>query len=120
MAKFAPGNTHAFQAGKSGNPNGRSKALRSVEELAKTLTADAMSTLAEVCRDVAAPAASRVTAAVAILDRGWGKPRQELQVTMDAHDLSDEALLAIVAKGQDDMAAEEEAAAEAGAAGSLH
>ena len=32
-----------------------------------------MNTLAQICRDKGAPAAARVTASVALLDRGWGK-----------------------------------------------
>ena len=115
--KFAPGNAFAFKKGQSGNPSGRTKGLYRVEDLAKTHTLAAMETLVKVATNDDAPAASRVAAAVAILDRGWGKPRQELAVTMDAHDMSDEALLAIVAKGMD---AATEDAAEFEADGSLH
>lgn len=96
-----------FQPGRSGNPGGRSRAL---EGVCRALTDEMVGVLAAVARDKNAAAAARVTAAVAILDRGWGKPRQELQVATDAHDLSDEALLAIIAKGQAEAAAAAEAA----------
>ena len=39
-------------------------------------TVDAAYTLVSICRDPTAPAAARVAAAVAILDRAWGKPRR--------------------------------------------
>ena len=95
-----------FQKGQSGNPGGRSRAL---EGVCRALTDEMVGVLAAVARDKNAAAAARVTAAVAILDRGWGKPKQELAVAMDAHDLSDEALLAIIAKGQAEAAAAEAA-----------
>lgn len=40
-----------FQKGQSGNPGGRPKALREVEELARQETAPAMQTLATIHRD---------------------------------------------------------------------
>lgn len=47
-----------------------------VQALARTYTQDAMRVLAEVMNDDTATAASRVSAAEAILSRGWGKPAQ--------------------------------------------
>jgi hypothetical protein len=44
-----------------------------VTTLARTFTAKAIDLLGAVMQDPKAPQASRVTAAVALLDRGWGK-----------------------------------------------
>ena len=73
MSRFAPG--------QSGNPGGRPKALRSVEEEARKHTALAMQTLASIANDIKAPPAARVTAASVLLDRGWGKARQHMELT---------------------------------------
>ncbi len=67
-----------FQKGVSGNPGGRSKALRAVETAAKAHTDTALGTLVEICTDRAAPPSARVSAATALLDRGWGKPTQPI------------------------------------------
>jgi hypothetical protein len=68
-----------FKKGQSGNPGGRPKALRQVEELARTQTMDALKTLETIHKNPKAPPAARVAAANALLDRGWGKARQALE-----------------------------------------
>lgn len=70
-----------FKKGQSGNPGGRSKAVKAVEETAREHTPLAMRALADICGDTAAPPAARVAAAIALLDRGWGKPLQRQDVT---------------------------------------
>ena len=65
-----------FQPGQSGNPGGRPKALKAVEEAARLHTEEAIATLAAICNNKDAPEAARVAAANALLDRAWGKPRQ--------------------------------------------
>jgi hypothetical protein len=50
-----------------------------VVRLARKHTERAISLLVKVIEDDAAPVAARVTAAQAVLDRGWGKPRQEVE-----------------------------------------
>lgn len=67
-----------FLPGQSGNPGGRPKALREVMELARAKTEAAVEALAGIMSDEAAPAAARVSAATALLDRGWGRPVQGL------------------------------------------
>lgn len=54
------------------------KAVTDIRSLARTHSRLAISTLAAVARSKSAPAAARVGASVALLERGWGKPQQDL------------------------------------------
>ncbi|MEN9434564.1 MAG: hypothetical protein RLZZ422_2153 [Pseudomonadota bacterium] len=56
------------------------KATASIREAAQQYTETALKTLVEVMSDETAPHAARVAAANSLLDRGHGKPRQELDV----------------------------------------
>jgi hypothetical protein len=47
-----------------------------IASLARSFTQPALKTLAAIMRHPKAPAAARVQACVALLDRGWGKPKQ--------------------------------------------
>ena len=66
-----------FVKGHSGNPAGRPKDAYKVSELARTFTTEAIETLAEIMRH-AKDERVRGTAAQALLDRGWGKPKVEI------------------------------------------
>jgi hypothetical protein len=68
-----------FKPGVSGNPLGRPKSDVTIRELAKQHTVDALSTLVEIAQNKKAPPSARVHAAVALLDRGWGKPPQYVE-----------------------------------------
>jgi hypothetical protein len=59
-----------FKPGVSGNPSGKRKACQDVQALARTHTPEAIEALVAA---LAYPR-ERVAAAVALLDRGWGKP----------------------------------------------
>ena len=59
------------------------KAQADIRSLARAHTATAIKTLVGIMNQSEAPAASRVAAASAILDRGWGKPKQEHGFTDD-------------------------------------
>jgi hypothetical protein len=71
---------HLFKPGQSGNPSGRPKADKTVKALAREHTAAAINRLAEIVNDKSASQSAQVQAATALLDRGWGKPLQQLEV----------------------------------------
>ena len=71
-----------WKKGQSGNPSGRPKAIVSLVELARAQTEDSINLVA-VRDNPEAPAAARVGAANALLDRGWGKPSQTISQNID-------------------------------------
>ena len=96
------GKGRPFKPGQSGNPGGRPRVLRDVQELAREKSPEAIETLSNIMHDTKAPRAARVAAANPLLDRGYGKPTQPISQTLtkvDPSSLSDEELAAIVAQG---------------------
>lgn len=68
-----------------------------IKALARDRSAEALETLTEVMRDKSAGATTRVAAANAILDRGYGKPQQVIEATLTAFDqMTDDELLALL------------------------
>lgn len=65
-----------FQPGESGNPGGRPKEVGHIRKLAREYTERAVQTLVEALGDE--KGATRVAAATALLDRGWGKAPQAM------------------------------------------
>jgi hypothetical protein len=63
-----------FPKGVSGNPNGRPRIVTDLQTAARSLAPEALSVLAEIMANKRHPAAARVAAANAILDRGFGRP----------------------------------------------
>lgn len=61
-----------FVKGVSGNPGGRPKSIEEIKNLARSYTAEAMEALLTIATSGKSESA-RVSAANAILDRGWGK-----------------------------------------------
>jgi hypothetical protein len=90
----------SFKPGNRANPKGRPKldpaikaakleaksAIVDVRAAAKENTADAIKTLKTVMNNDHAPSAARVAAAIAILDRGWGKPMQAVEASVSILD----------------------------------
>lgn len=54
-----------------------------IRSLARQHTALAIKTLVGIASQRTASDSSRVAAATALLDRGWGKPKQELEINQD-------------------------------------
>jgi hypothetical protein len=67
-----------FKKGQSGNPGGRPKVVAEVKELARAHTGEAIETLVSIMTNHKAAPAARVSAANALLDRGYGKPPQHI------------------------------------------
>jgi hypothetical protein len=73
-------NLKNYPPGVSGNPNGRKPAttetqtLRAIMRLARTHSADAIEVLRSIMMDESASTRDRIAAAVAMLDRGCGRP----------------------------------------------
>ena len=70
-------NLGQYISGHSGNAGGRPKDEHRVAELARSFTTEAIDTLVELMRS-GKDERVRGTAAQALLDRGWGKPKVEL------------------------------------------
>ena len=67
-----------FKKGQSGNPGGRPKVVAEVKELARAHTGEAIQTLVSIMSNPKSAPAARVSAANALLDRGYGKPPQHI------------------------------------------
>ena len=99
---FEKGKPHRgqFQPGQSGNSGGKPKAIIEVTAAARQRTLEAIETLTTIMRDKKASPSARVTAAVALLERGWGKAPQSISIKRDPSEmghLTDDELIAIAA-----------------------
>lgn len=82
-----------FEKGKSGNPGGRPKGVGDLREVARQHTHDAVQVLVEVMADATAAPSARVGAAQALLDRGWGRAPQSLEISEKREEVDDGLLL---------------------------
>jgi HEAT repeat protein len=96
----------AWKPGQSGNPSGRPKVYKDIQELAKVHTPAAIAALVLSLQDER----TRVPAAVALLDRGWGKPSQSLDInsnsTIELHLVAARAISATLIEQQSTPAIE--------------
>ena len=70
----------SWKKGQSGNPGGKRKQDYRIRDLAQALTEEALETLRSIMKGSEDDRA-RVAAANAILDRGYGKPAQAVDIT---------------------------------------
>jgi hypothetical protein len=95
-----PLSSTAFKPGQSGNPSGRPKAILDVIHLARTHTPMAIGALVKIATSKTSPPAAIVAASVALLDRGWGRPSQTLDVnsssTIELHLIAARAISSVL------------------------
>ena len=72
----------AYKPGQSGNPKGKPAIPEDVKEAAKAHTLTAINTLVDIMLN-GKNDASRVNASVAVLNRGWGAPKQTMDVDVN-------------------------------------
>jgi hypothetical protein len=95
-------NRGQFKTGQRGNPGGRPRVLKDIQELAREKSPEAIEMLAKIMQSGKVEAA-RVAAARELLDRGYGRPMQSVSQTMKiekrAEDMTDDELATIAASG---------------------
>lgn len=84
-----------FKPGQSGNPGGRPVIPADVVEASRALTGTALATLEEICIS-GVDESARIKAAVALLDRAWGKPVEHATVSDDRAPLEDAVVVLTV------------------------
>ena len=99
-----------FVKGQSGNPGGRPGGVGEIREIAREHTEPAIGILVAVMNDADASPSSRVAAATASLDRGWGRPAQTIDASINGHQSFTEALQEISERHQREQAAEQASA----------
>jgi hypothetical protein len=86
-----------FVKGQSGNKEGRQKIPEDIKQAFRSLAPDCCRVLCSIVNDESARHADRIKAAEVILDRGFGKPVQ-------AVDLDASSIPQVVFMGADDIA----------------
>lgn len=69
-----------FVKGKSGNPTGRPKSDIQLRDMARKWTSEIMNVFYEIATDKSEKGTTRVAAGNALMDRGYGRPAQSLQI----------------------------------------
>ena len=78
-----------FKPGESGNPGGRPKEYAEVRELARKHTVEAIDKIVEIMNAKKSSGNTVLAAACALLDRGYGKPAQSVDLTTTPGAMSD-------------------------------
>ncbi len=89
-----PSRRHKWKPGQSGNPTGLSRRHNDIEALAREHGPEAIETVAAIMRDVTSNPSVRLAAATALLDRGFGRPKQTVDATVNIN-LAEEHLAAL-------------------------
>ena len=89
-----PTGAHLWKKGISPNPGGRTNRHPEVDALAREWGPEAVATMAELMRDTTATPSIRLAAATALLDRGFGRPKQTVDATVNIN-LAEEHLAAL-------------------------
>lgn len=96
-----PGPGRPFVKGQSGNPSGRTKADKTITQLAREAAPDALRTLVKIMRDPKMPPGARAVAADHVINRAYGKPPQLNTVNAEqfkrAVEMTDDELARIAA-----------------------
>lgn len=93
MAGRGGARSTSFKPGQSGNPGGRPKLTPEEEDalaLAKSFAPDAVKALHEIATSKTASDKARVTAAEALINRVYGKPKETVESTIK-HDRRSES-----------------------------
>lgn len=99
MTEKQRGRSGRFAPGVSGNPGGRPRDVHGIRELARESGPEAIQTLKDLMKS--SDERVRLSASVALLDRGFGKPTQPLdhelhQATRSVQEMSNDELDALV------------------------
>ena len=78
-----------FKPGESGNPGGRPKEVAEVKALAREHTVAAINKMVEIMNAPKSSGNTVLAAACAILDRGYGRPAQSVDLTTTPGTMSD-------------------------------